>query len=511
MATGLPQYIPGQDPESLKANQAYQEALNRMLQSLDARKNRLFDPVLLSFAAGMLDPGKTGSFGEALGRAAGNVREAEAARVKEDQELAQMRLQMAGQAMEMERQKSRERGFMRAMGEPGGQGAPVAPAAQQPSPGASQAPAGAPTPAAPTGASPPGFSGVPGVTVAPPDSKFLGRRQYLAAAMTDPKKSLADAMREAEDLEHKRWQTREGGVFDVATGMFYQFPKGEAVERQIGGKTYKIPAQSAALLDLYQTTNDPRYTELASRLTTGGVGGPLKSEGERAIERTEEEARAGALGKAAAEKESTAGDRANTARSMLFNASRVDQLVRQSPQAFGIFARPTLLASLGTIISKGVQTPGGTVNMAGFEDAVRQAMPGVGQKDLDNVTLAAGALAEIELAYTQLYMTRQGAITEGEREVVRRLGGGVSQSPGALLEKSKLIRLRSQHDLNVNDAWQEFKESNPRASYLTFERSPRYRELTNKYNDTLYGAFGLRRGGAESGPAPTFKIRPVQE
>ena len=45
-------YIPGGGPEAASANQAYEDALQQMLESLDARKNRLFEPTLLAIAAG---------------------------------------------------------------------------------------------------------------------------------------------------------------------------------------------------------------------------------------------------------------------------------------------------------------------------------------------------------------------------------------------------------------------------------------------------------------------------
>ncbi len=50
--------------------EAMNAALLRMRESLDVRKNRLFDPVLMQTAAGFLKPTKTGSFGESLGYAA---------------------------------------------------------------------------------------------------------------------------------------------------------------------------------------------------------------------------------------------------------------------------------------------------------------------------------------------------------------------------------------------------------------------------------------------------------
>jgi hypothetical protein len=58
MATQTIGYLPGQDPGDMQANQEYQQALQRMLASLDARKNRMFDPTMLAMAEGFLKPTK---------------------------------------------------------------------------------------------------------------------------------------------------------------------------------------------------------------------------------------------------------------------------------------------------------------------------------------------------------------------------------------------------------------------------------------------------------------------
>jgi len=68
-------YLSGDDPDIIDANRRYQEALARLTESLDVRKNRFFDPTLLAVAEGFLGPTQTGSFGEALGRVAGKHRQ----------------------------------------------------------------------------------------------------------------------------------------------------------------------------------------------------------------------------------------------------------------------------------------------------------------------------------------------------------------------------------------------------------------------------------------------------
>ena len=346
----LPSYVPGPDPEAIRANQRLDDALNTLIESLDARKNRLFDPVLLAMAEGFLGPTRTGGFGEALGRAAGSVRTAEEAQSKEEQEMAQLRLQLAGMGLQQEQLKQREKAFDVAQGLPGvvataPSGAAPSKAAPSGAAPSGAAPSGAaPSGAAPGGAAPPGFSGVPGVPLMPPNPRVATASTYLAAARQDPKKSAADAIKEAQDIEQKRYQTKEGGVLDLATGLFFAFPKGELVERQIYGNTYKIPAASAAMLDLYQSTNDPRYHDIANRTISGvprpaapgGGGAPsaetepsaaLKSTRQQEVEREESVSRARKLAEAAATKEAEleSTDAAADRKSTRLNSSHVSE------------------------------------------------------------------------------------------------------------------------------------------------------------------------------------------
>lgn len=503
MATS-PLHLPGQDPKVVEANRVYQEALEKMLQSLDARKNRLFDPTLLAFAQAMLTPGQTGSFGEALGRAAGAVGASEAQMAKEEQELAKMRLEMAQMGLGLESQRARERAYAAALGQPETTpspptgtpttGAPPMGAVPQapPQPGEPARTFGVPPPPRPasTQEGPPGFQGIAGIPFLPADPRFVGRDEFLRRAMLE-NMPLAQATAKAEELERQRYETKEAGIVDKRTGLLYPFPKGDLVKRQIGGSTYEIPASSAALLDLYQANNDPRYRTLADQLIKSGVGGPMKSETERAVERVEEETLGRGRGESAAKKESEVDKVASRARMMLFNSNRVQQYVSQSPQAFGILARPGLMPALGNLINEGIRAGSTSVQLGGFENTVRQVMPGITQKDLDNVVKAAGALAEMELTITSLNMRGEGAITEGERVIARQIPGTTSQSPNVLMQKAKLLQIRAQHELNVHDAWRKLQKENPRANYNTFERSDVYQNLLRQYDDTLAKAFNV--------------------
>lgn len=88
--------------EQTPAEANYQVAMQRILEALDAREGRNQQDIYLALAQGMLTPGKTGSFGESVGQAAGNVRDVQRQQDKELLENAQMRLQIAQAGREQE-------------------------------------------------------------------------------------------------------------------------------------------------------------------------------------------------------------------------------------------------------------------------------------------------------------------------------------------------------------------------------------------------------------------------
>lgn len=529
-------YVPGTDAATVEANRVYQDALRKLNESLDLRKNRTFDPMLLAAAQGFLAPTKTGSFMESLGRVAGAVGEAQEKSIAEQQQEAQQRLGVAQSGLELERLRQRERilrggnlgmpGMPSAGGLPGPAtpGAPAAPtgpvsAAGPATPGAP--PSGGLPGAAPTATGgglpgkPPGFAGVEGVQVAPPNPDIISSQRYIQAAMLDPKKSAQDILKEAQEIEQKRYQTKEGGVLDLATGMFYAFPKGDLVEREINGASYKVDAKSAALLDMYRANNDPRYWALAERLIKGpdrpgSTGeGPvaLRSEGEREAESQERRSRATRIGEKSADREIAVADNARVASNVYGITGRVGNYLNESQNYFGIFQRPNLMSSIGNFVSQGVQTPGGSINFPGLQQAVTQLLPGVSQRDLDNIQRAAADLADMELMFSRIYFQGQGAVTQSERNIVARIGGGVANSPEVLRTRMNLLKERSQFDMDVNSAWEAWQERNEGKSFLQFERSSTYKDLKKSYEERM-AAMERRLPALPSSQRPAQAARP---
>lgn len=503
-------YLSPTDPAAEEANRVYQEALAKLNQSLDLRKNRMFDPTWLAVAKGFLGPTQTGSFFESLGRVAGGLGEAQEQRIKEQQEEARQRLDVAGAGLELERLKQQQRAIGQYLGPTVGAPSPVPPAtaggltAAAPSRGL---PATAPSDALPAPAAgglpkPPGLEGVTGIPVMPPDPDYMTGRDYIRLNQFNRNVNFADLLKTAQEMDRKRTIEKEAGIVDRATGLFYQFPKGEQVNRQIGGKTYPVDQRTAMLLDMYSASNDPRYWDVANRVTEGptrqrpagerptGEGRPEepgrpKSIEELDTEKKEAEARATALGKIAAEREAAIKDQTSQARQIYGITERVSNVLKRSADYVGIFQRPGIMSAVGNLISQGIQTPGGSINLPALEDSVRAVLPGVNQAILDDVKNAAADLAQLELLFARSAFSGQGAVSNLERQLAARVPGTVSNSPGVLRMRMQLLKERAQYDIDVGDAWREYQDKNPGKSFLQFERSTSYRNILRNYEERL--------------------------
>jgi len=107
--TALPSslYAFGEGEESAQANQRYQDAYNQLIAAVEKRSQpQFFDPTLLAISQAFLGPTKTGGFGEAAGIAAGNVAKAQETQQTREEDLARMRLELAGMGVGQANQRA---------------------------------------------------------------------------------------------------------------------------------------------------------------------------------------------------------------------------------------------------------------------------------------------------------------------------------------------------------------------------------------------------------------------
>ena len=320
---------------------------------------------------------------------------------------------------------------------------------------------------------------------------------YARMAVLDPKVPAQDVIKNLQAMTKDRYDMRESGLLDKGTGMFYPFPKGDLVEREIGGSTYMVDSRTAAMLDFMRANDDPRYWELADRVIKGpprpdGAPAALRSkadienaEAARKLEAERVKAREIKLADAAAKREAESAVNDQNARRIYGITERVNNSLNQSQNYFGIFQRPGLVSAIGNVVSQGLQTPGGTLNLPTLETAIRNTLPGIKQQDIDNIQTAMADLAELELIYTRIYLSGQGQVTEGERKVVRGILAGPQNSPDAVRARMMLLRERSQHDMDLAEAWRRYSSNNPSKSIIDFEKTNEYSNLLKSYEEKM--------------------------
>jgi hypothetical protein len=559
----------GEGEESNLANQRYQEAYDKLVQAVEARSEKpFFDPTYLAAAQGFLSPSKTGSFFESLGNVAGNVAKAQEAEQTRAEELAKMRLELAGMGVERARQQWIAKGYQDlgpVSGQPTGAKAPSAPQAGDQETSAREK--------EPEVSTSPTFK----IGVASPVDEAAIIQQYRAAG-----KPVSDAKLAIAEEKRKRVVEKEGYLFNGNTGEITIIPTGTLAEVNIPGSgLLKVPVGVKHALEMLEFSNPEGYWKLADQIirgparvnaaavprpevqarpfsieaqeatapaaasvaptvaapvpapvavpiaapnrpaappqmaapvaapsvprpavATNAPAGRLSVEQaaqrdaelkmQRELEMKKEEARIAAglgaeakrqetigseRGKLAVAEETKFGLNAENAGKLYTAADTVVNAVNKSRNYFGVFNKPGALNAIGATLAEAGK-PGGKFTILDVEGKVVQLMPGTTQENILDRQKAASALAEIELGYTQTYLAKQGAVTEGERKIVRAIPGGLSSSPEFLELKGKLIRERAQYDMDLNLAYAEYLKAKPTGDALDFKRnSPLYKGL----------------------------------
>ena len=497
-------YLPG-----TKAAEEYEIALNRMLESLDERKKPMFDPTFMAIAAGASKPAY--SWGETLGNVASSINTEQEKQRKLLQEEAAMRLEIASKGMGMEQQRQRYEAFKRMMGGDGA--APAQPSGGLPAPrrsesltvepvtgeaktypvpveGQESVAGGLPTP--------PGFEGVQGIQVGRPNKSFVDRNTYLSAAMLDPSIGPAQAMEKAQELEKKRYETKEGGVFDISTGMFFPFPKGELVERQIygegAGKTYKVDQRTAALLDLYASTNDPKYFEVADRVlrgptpaggVSGGVSagsrGRIPSVSESEVEKEGKKVTAQKTAEASVARGEQLANRAEMGAQNRESANDLISYAKSNPRIFGLLQQPGIAGAIKRAADEGITTGVFTVKLP---TATLETYK-LSKDDLDALQMASQASARLQAQFRKMERTPgEGSISDMESRMFAALAPLMNDSDVVIRLKSEMLIARANFDEKLYERWVDYSESTGN-SYQKFLASKEYKDALSEYRNTL--------------------------
>ena len=487
--TPTPIYVGGDDPAIVEKRRAYEEALDRLSRSLETRQQRMFDPALLGAAVELLSPGKTGSFFEAAGRAAGAYGKGQEGLIKEEQDIARSKLETAQMGLELERQRQSDiqlENFLKGRGAPS-----AAPAGAQPSGPLSQV-------------------GNYGYQIAPPDPNAITGDEFIQ--MNRGVMPMRELLQKAADIDAKNRVHTEKGVIDKARGIMYPYMETGVVTRMIRDengvpKKVEMSAIDAAELDRAELAKDPvKYAEVRARIQGGGplaptpkppevAAPPLQSVGEREIEQERKKEQAVGREKLALEQEKGLPARTAAARVGYQAAADTEAILkraaREGRNPTGLFDNVGFTSAILGAVQEGLTVGNGKIAIPQLETAISK-IPGIGtQQDLRDRKAIARNSAQLVLAFRKQYYEGQGAVSNAESQAVIPLAGSELDSMANLLRVSGLLKARNQFDLDEARKWTEFKRENPGANYTDFTDSKPYLRRLDDYDRKIAKMFGF--------------------
>jgi hypothetical protein len=468
--------------------EAMNAALLRMRASLDDRKNRMFDPVLMQTAAGFLKPTKTGSFGESLGYAAegaGAAAEREAVFQRENQKLE---MELLGKEQELRQQLGGDQLISALMGGPK---------------------TNAPTPAGGAVTTPTGQLRVPG-TASPVDvATSQNPQQVLTAArqgripITDEVLLLASRVapkmlptlteiRKAQEGEEKNRIERE----KLGQDKRKVIPRGLRTEREMNVDEYAkykaaldqyfVDGDEQKLLSFYDRNGYLESEQVRGRkpVATGEASTPISpAKSQTEIEAEKETATKTAAGRAeAAEKQaSRLGLQAEAA----FENSNIAQdmigYAKNNPLVFDIMNRPGLANAVARAVQEGANVGNFNINLPAA--TIKQYE--LSGNDLTALQMFMQKSAQLQTRGRQLNRTPgEGSMSDYETRLLSGIYALPSDSQRSIVLKSDALILQGKFDEERFKLWNQ-KSKQSGYTYNDFLVDDDFKALKADYRKTL--------------------------
>jgi len=533
---------------SMERSAATQRALDaRKNQLLNLSQQRMFNPTLMKFAGGMLAPTKTGSFGESLGYAANAASDEQEKEFARQQALEKLQYELdiesakqQGTAaipkllMQMQQERAQPMQAKVPVAQPTGQ--PEAkPAPAQPS---SQ-----PTKARGTGGLLPNIPdeqlaimamdpNLAPLAKAEMDLREQRRKGRAELVIAGEKRFLyPEEIQEMQDLADrgdyeglKAFYRRMNVPFNyiedknvlggmrLPTAAEQEALKSKGVEAEkakyseqkeytvtYAGGTRKFPFTPAQYLEYMDADSKGQGDAFINKMfkikgtgtTTSGTttteGAYPKSKSEEAIEQAQETERGKKRVEASeAAREALFGG-ARVARGTIANADQIISLATnpKTNQVFGVFKKGDIYSALGTLVTEGAKAGNYSISIPAVETAFREA--GATEQEIKASAVAAQAFAQNELNFRRIFLSGQGSVSNMEGAVIPRMSGSLSDSAGAAIAKSEVIKARAELDAAAARVLREWERrpENAKKNFSDFEDSREYSRLLDGYDAKL--------------------------
>jgi hypothetical protein len=474
-----------QDPEVARANAERKALLNQLQASLSkAPASTDYGPSesekWLNFAAAFSDPGKTGSFGEGMGRAASSLaahkadqRKARALNAAADLQRLQSRSALAQQQYEMERDENKRRMIEQYL---------------------------TPKPTSTEGAT----VGGQGAGADVPDNM---KALLLSLDADEAVKTLVDMAKE----QNKPSDLIRGVKFLVGSGAITKEQGNAIVQENLQGKLEMIDVTIPELGGTFKLTGpearkfyDSNVLPARFAQTAAPAGAPAQAAApggapaqatSRQLPPSQEQMKAKETGLVEQSKADIAasGDllaQKSFAKQQKDAASLVLGYATKSPKSFGILADPTFSNALASLVDTGVNTPWGSVGLAVEEPIAKLKLTG---PEASVRQLAAAPIALIEVGYRKMFLKGEGAVSNMEGALTKYIGPQLSDNAKTVQLKAGMITIGAEKQEKIVDAFEKYKEQHPEAGPRSFYQTPEYKRINDNY-ETKYRAFAEKNG-----------------
>jgi hypothetical protein len=486
----------GSDPEysaKLKSVKAAEGVLADMLRKRTEEPN--LSPSMLAAAGEFFDPGRTGSFGESLGRAAKGYSAAKQMENKQAVENAMMRYQMERMGLESAQTGAALKMLPQAGAPVGGVGAA------------------------------PGAAGEKTVQIngLPVNPTFI-RNMMIA----NPK--LGEALKAEYEMQLAAIGSQPGYMYNKLSGQVTPVtpPGGPDVEIRFPEKTTDkgtpvLLGSQEDLIALREARNKsdlPTIDKIYNKLQFGATGKPpagpeaggapkvpASTVQQSEANKAQTQAASSETGKVQAVDTQKFLDTEPTSRESKFTALRIIKNANENAQMYGLLKKPGLGYALASFAKdKGenaADSSKATFTKENIEDFMRKSNFDTKDVDLQAVSQMASDLARLHFNFRKTMLVGQGSVSNMEDAGVAKVVGSTSDPAAQLISMAQLTGRRNDFDLDVINGLRKYRKSEGNSKTLEdFKSTPEYNKLVNGYEGWLTKTFNLGET-APSAPAPT--------
>lgn len=487
----------GSDPEYAAKLRSVKDAEGVLADMLRKRTEEpALSPSLLAAAGEFFDPGRTGSFGESLGRATKSYASAKQLEDKQAADNAMMRYQMERMGLESAQTGAALKMLPQSGATVGGTGAA-------------------------------GQGGAPTINIrgTPVNPEFI-RNMMIA----NPK--LGEALKAEYEMNLAAIGSQPGYMYNKLNGQITPVtpPGGPDVEIRFPEKTTDkgtpvLLGSQEDLIALREARNKsdlPTIDKIFNKLQFGATGAPTAAGAApanvapRPPASTVQQSKATeAQTQAASTKtgESQAADTQKfletepTSRESKFTALRIIKNANENAQMYGLLKKPGIGYALASFAKEKGETAADAskamFTKENIEDFLRKADFDTKDVDMLAVSQMASDLARLHFNFRKTMLVGQGSVSNMEDAGVARVIGSTSDPAAQLISMAQLTGRRNDFDLDVMKGLRAYRKAEGNSKTLEdFKSTPQYDKLVNGYEGWLSKTFNLGET-APSAPAPT--------